>query len=290
MTVRTSSIRPAAVAGSFYPRDGARLRAQLAEMLAVARAERKAPRRAPPKALIVPHAGYQYSGQVAARAYGLLEPFRALIRRVVLIGPSHRVAFRGVALPSVDAFWTPLGPVEVDHDAGAPICVLPRVQVSDAPHAWEHALEVQLPFLQTVLDEFRVVPLVVGQATPRDVAEILDMLWGDERTLIVVSSDLSHYHEYALAAQIDSATVASLLELDPVIDHEQACGATANDAMILCAKRRGLRPRLIDLRNSGDTAGARDRVVGYCSIAFDAGAEGEADGERDADGERNAGA
>jgi len=277
MSARTSSVRPAAVAGAFYPRDGAQLRARLADMLAAAGARDAEPRRVAPKALVVPHAGYEYSGEVAARAYRLLEPFRALIRRVVLIGPSHRVALRGIALPSVDAFWTPLGPVEIDREASASIAVLPQVQVSDAAHAWEHALEVQLPFLQTVLEEFRLVPLVVGQATARDVAEVLEALWGDERTLIVVSSDLSHYHEYALAEQIDSATVASLLRLEPSIDHEQACGATAINAMTLCARRHHLRPSLVDLRNSGDAAGARDRVVGYCSIAFDA------DGERDAD-------
>lgn len=275
MAVQHTSIRPAAVAGTFYPGDEARLRAQLAAMLDRARAESPvqsgatevAPPR-PPKILIAPHAGYVYSGPVAASAYRLLEAHRDLIRRVVVIGPAHRVAFRGIAVPAADAFQTPLGRVAVDAQALRSILALPQVGASDAPHALEHSLEVHLPFLQAVLGEFSIVPLVVGHCSPRDVAQVLEALWGGEETLIVVSSDLSHYHEHALATRIDGATVRSILGMQPTLDHQQACGATPVNAALLCAERHGLRARLLDLRNSGDTAGGRDRVVGYCSIAF----------------------
>jgi len=268
MSARPASIRPAAVAGAFYPRDGERLRAEVGALIDRCAGESCAETAAPPKILIVPHAGYQYSGEVAACAYRLLAPHRGRVRRVVLIGPSHRVAFRGVALPSVGAFWTPLGAVALQDTAALETAGHPALHVADEPHAWEHALEVQLPFLQATLEAFELVPLVVGDASPRDVAEVLDSLWGGEETVVVVSSDLSHYHEHALASQIDSATVKSVLALEARLDHEQACGATAINAALLCARRRGLRPQLLDLRNSGDTAGPRDRVVGYCSIAF----------------------
>ena len=274
---RTSTIRPAAVAGSFYPRDPRELRAQLGSLLAgVDPARSDAPARAP-RMLIAPHAGYQYSGGVAAQAYALLAPHRDRIRRVVLVGPAHRVAFRGIAVPSVDAFWSPLGAVPLDVAAIARLKGLAQVVFDDAPHAWEHALEVQLPFLQSVLADFAIVPLIAGKVSPRDVAQALEVLWGGPETLIVVSSDLSHYHEHAVASRIDASTVQSVLRLEVGIDHDQACGATAIDAAVLCARRHGLRPRLLDLRNSGDTAGPRDRVVGYCAIAFD-----EAEGTDDA--------
>ncbi len=288
MAIATSSIRPAAVAGSFYPGQPDALRAMLESMLEAAqsssdsavpareRRDESIGQAAPPKILIAPHAGYQYSGPVAAHAYRLLGAHRRGISRVVLIGPAHRMAFRGIAAPTVETFWTPLGAVALDVKAIRSIGAMSQVVASDTPHAWEHALEVQLPFLQSVLERFRVVPLVVGDASARDVAQVLDALWGGEETVIVVSSDLSHYHEYALANQIDGATVRSILELRTGLDHAQACGATPINAALLCARRHGLRPRLLDLRNSGDTAGPRDRVVGYCAIAFDE--EGDGDG------------
>jgi AmmeMemoRadiSam system protein B len=267
MASHTSTIRPAAVAGSFYPRDAGRLREQLARMFDAVPPE-SAPAPAP-KLLVAPHAGYQYSGAIAARAYALLAPQRDRIRRVVLIGPAHRVAFRGIAVPSVDAFWSPLGAVPLDTAAIEALRSLPQVSVADAPHAWEHSLEVHLPFLQSVLADFAIVPLIVGDASPLDVAQVLETLWGGPETVVVVSSDLSHYHEYALARQIDASTVQAVLRMEAGIDHEQACGATPINAALLCARRHGLQPRLLDLRNSGDTAGPRDRVVGYCAIAFD---------------------
>jgi AmmeMemoRadiSam system protein B len=274
MASHTSTIRPAAVAGSFYPRDAGRLREQLARMFdAVPPESAQAPA---PKMLVAPHAGYQYSGAIAARAYALLAPQRDRIRRVVLIGPAHRVAFRGIAVPSVDAFWSPLGAVPLDTAAIEALRSLPQVSVADAPHAWEHSLEVHLPFLQSVLADFAIVPLIVGDASPLDVAQVLETLWGGPETVVVVSSDLSHYHEYALARQIDASTVQAVLRMEAGIDHEQACGATPINAALLCARRHGLQPRLLDLRNSGDTAGPRDRVVGYCAIAFDEGPDREA--------------
>jgi MEMO1 family protein len=221
-----------------------------------------------PKALIVPHAGYVYSGPVAAPAYRRLAAGRASVHRVVLLGPVHRVPIRGLALPAARAFATPLGMVAVDAGAVAQALESPQVQVSEAAHALEHSLEVQLPFLQTVLDEFKIVPFAVGDATAEEVAEVIDRLWGGPETLIVVSSDLSHYHPYAAARQIDRGTAAAILALDSSLDHEQACGATPINGFALCARRRGLKPELLDLRNSGDTAGDKSRVVGYAAFAF----------------------
>jgi len=194
----------------------------------------------------------------------------------VLLGPAHRVALRGLALPSVDSFWTPFGAVPIDRAAIERVLALPHVVVSDAAHAWEHALEVQLPFLQATLAQFTLVPFVVGDVSPREVAAVLEALWGGEETLVVISSDLSHYHEYAVARAVDGHTVDAMLALDARIDHDQACGATPVNGALLCASRHGLVPRLLDLRNSGDTAGSRDRVVGYAAIAFEPGADARA--------------
>jgi AmmeMemoRadiSam system protein B len=221
-----------------------------------------------PKALLVPHAGYVYSGPVAALAYRRLAPGRSSIRRVVLLGPVHRVPIRGLALPAADAFATPLGSVAVDRDAVARVLELPQVRVSEPAHALEHSLEVQLPFLQAVLEEFTIVPFAVGDATAEEVAEVIDRLWGGPETLIVVSSDLSHYHPYGAAREVDRATAASILSLASALDHEQACGATPINGFAVCARRHRLKPELLDLRNSGDTAGDKSRVVGYAAFAF----------------------
>ena len=267
MSEHAFSIRPAAVAGTFYPGEPARLRAAVGECLAGA-GDAQAPAR-PPKILIVPHAGYAYSGPVAGRAYAQLRGARGRVRRVVLVGPAHRVAVRGLALPSADAFSTPLGPVPVDRAAVQAACRLPQVSIDDRAHAWEHSLEVQLPFLQEVLDGFAIVPVAAGRADAREVAQLLEALWGGDETLILISSDLSHFLPYEAASAVDAGTVQSILALEPLLDGERACGAAAVNGALLCAARHGLAPRLLDLRNSGDTAGSRDRVVGYCSIAFD---------------------
>lgn len=259
----TTTTRPAAVAGMFYPADRRRLAHDIQRML---EAVKPAPIR--PKALIVPHAGYVYSGPVAASAYALLKDLREVINRVVLLGPVHRVWVQGLALPAVDAFETPLGVVALDEAAMARLLQLPQVEVNEAAHAWEHSLEVHLPFLQTQLDEFVLVPLAVGGATAQQVADALELVWGGEETLIVVSSDLSHYLTYDEARQSDEATARAILELHTDLVGEQACGAHPINGLLLTARRHHLAPHLLDLRNSGDTAGDKSRVVGYGAFAL----------------------
>lgn len=260
----TIALRPAAVAGTFYPASPPEL---LADVDALLRGAARPALRRPPKALIVPHAGYPYSGPIAAGAYARLEPFAAGYRRVVLIGPSHRVYFTGLALPEAGAFATPLGPVEVDAEAVRVARDLAGVPVSAPAHAREHALEVQLPFLMRVLPRFTIVPLVAGEASAEEVAAVLDVLWGGPETLIVVSSDLSHYLPYDDARRLDAATAEEILSLGP-LRHEQACGATPVNGLLAVARRRSLSPVLVDLRSSGDTAGSHDQVVGYGAFAF----------------------
>lgn len=257
--------RPAAVAGAFYPRDAAALASDVASYLRLAPAPRLA---TPPKAIIAPHAGYIYSGAIAASAYALLEGCRERVTRVVLAGPAHRVYVRGAAVPSVDAFASPLGSVPIDRDAVARLRELPFVEVSDAAHAREHSLEVHLPFLQSTLGPFSLVPIVVGGATPAQAAQMLETVWGGEETLIVVSSDLSHYMPYDDARDCDRRTAESIVRLAPAIDPEEACGAGPINGLLEVARRRALAAELVDLRNSGDTAGDRERVVGYAAFAF----------------------
>jgi len=223
---------------------------------------------AAPKAIVVPHAGLVYSGPIAATAYAQLRDRAQHIRRVVLMGPSHRVAFRGLAVPTVDAFVTPLGTVRIDAVARAAVLALPEVSESDRAHALEHSLEVQLPFLQTVLDDFELLPLVAGDAPPDAVADVLERVWGGAETLIVVSTDLSHFHDYATASRRDAETCRRILALEPALDGEDACGCVGLNGLLRLAQRRGLAPCQLDLRNSGDTAGDRDRVVGYAAFGF----------------------
>ncbi|HWS73689.1 MAG TPA: AmmeMemoRadiSam system protein B, partial [Quisquiliibacterium sp.] len=263
-----STHRPAAVAGMFYPADPGVLRAEVTGYLSEALGIDAQLGQVQPKLLVVPHAGYVYSGPVAACAYALLAPWRDRISRVVLLGPTHRVPVRGLAVPTASAFETPLGAVPVDRAAIDALMGLPQVIESDRAHAQEHSLEVQLPFLQAVLGRFSIVPLAVGSADADEVGEVLDRLWGGDETLVLVSSDLSHYLPYRLAGETDSATVSRILAFDSTIDHDEACGATPLNGALRVAKARGLEPRLLDLRNSGDTAGDRSRVVGYCAIAF----------------------
>ena len=268
-----TAVRPAAVAGSFYPADPQALRAVLGSHLASAPAA--APLAQPPKLLVVPHAGYIYSGDVAALGFAPLAHWRGVITRVVLLAPAHRVALRGLAAPSVDAFETPLGRVPLDEYALAALEGLRQVIWADLPHAQEHALEVELPFLQMVLGSgFTLVPLVVGQASPAEVAEVLERVWGGDETLIVVSSDLSHYLPYTRAQASDRATVQRILSFATDLRSEEACGAAPLNGALLAARRHGLTPRLLGLRNSGDTAaGDHHRVVGYAAVAFDAAAQ-----------------
>lgn len=260
-----SSIRRPAVAGLFYPDHSDDLRNMIRGFLRDAGTIGH-----PPKAIIVPHAGYVYSGPVAASAYVLLAAAKSTIRRVVLMGPSHRVGFRGIAVPGADFYATPLGNVPIDRSGLEKILDLPCVGLLDQAHAQEHSLEVHLPFLQEVLGEFELVPLVAGDATPEEAGQVLDRLWGGPETLIVISSDLSHYHDYLTARNLDRATSDAIEHLRPEdIHHESACGRVPVNGLLHLARLKGLSARTVDLRNSGDTAGGKDRVVGYGAYVFE---------------------
>lgn len=257
-------IRQPAVAGTFYSADPQQLAADLRRMLESV----TGPRQRAPKAMIAPHAGYVYSGPIAATAYARLKEAHRDISRVVLIGPSHRVAFSGIGISTAEAFRTPLGDVPLDAVFIAEALSCPGVTALDEAHRQEHSLEVHLPFLQMLLDRFTLVPLVAGDASDEMVAEVLEALWGGPETLIVVSSDLSHYHDYEEASSRDHATAEAIAQLDASFDHRSACGRTPLGGLLKLAKKRGMRIETLDVRNSGDTAGPRDRVVGYGAWAL----------------------
>lgn len=267
-----ASIRPAAVAGHFYPAEPGPLHSAVDTFLQKAEATSDYGLGAdatPPKALIVPHAGYVYSGPVAATAYRLLSKSRGKISRVILLGPSHRFSFSGMAATSATAYETPLGLIPIDQEALGLARNIPLFGIADETHIGEHCLETQLPFLQVVLGDFKLLPIICGQVSGKQIADLLDRLWGGPETLIVVSSDLSHYHDYQNCRTIDASTCIAIEKLDPsIISHEQACGATPVKGLLTAAKRRGMQVKTLDLRNSGDTAGPRDRVVGYGAWAF----------------------
>jgi AmmeMemoRadiSam system protein B/AmmeMemoRadiSam system protein A len=266
-----AAVRPAAVAGMFYPGNARALTDEVDDLLGGA--EALAPRVGFPKAIVVPHAGYIYSGGVAASAYDAVRPARGIVRRVVLLGPVHRVAVRGLATVSDQAFATPLGEVPIDREALDSLADLPQVVTSDVAHAMEHSLEVQLPFLQKTLGSFKLAPFAVGAANVAEVAQVLDRLWGGPETLIVISTDLSHYHAYVDARRIDGETIARIASFATDLDHEEACGATPLNGLLQVAKRKNLSLKLLAACNSGDTAGGRDRVVGYSSFGLFEGAE-----------------
>lgn len=256
--------RPTAVAGTFYPKDPTVLRAQIEAFLG------DVPQTGPaPKAIIAPHAGYRYSGPIAASAYGRIRDLRGRIERVVLLGPAHRVCVRGIATSTAAAFDSPLGSVKLDREAIARVEKLPRVLAFDIAHQDEHSLEVHLPFLQVTLGEFSLVPLAIGDATPGEVAALLDELWGEGETLIVVSSDLSHYLDDAAARALDAETTRAIeaLAYDRIGD-DQACGRMPMRGLLAAAAARGMRVTTLDVRNSGDTSGKRDWVVGYGAWSF----------------------
>ena len=259
-----TTVRTPAVAGMFYPNNPRQLHDQIQGYLAETKAAGPAP-----KAIIAPHAGYIYSGPVAASAYARLQAARNIIHRVVLLGPSHRVGFKGIAISGMDTFATPLGNIPVDQDTVAQLRDLPSVVFLEEAHVREHSLEVHLPFLQEVLGDFKLVPLVIGDATPEQVGTVLEALWGGPETLIVISSDLSHYYDYQTAKQLDIATSQAIESLRfENIGYENACGRNPINGLLWVARRKGLRGETIDLRNSGDTAGPRDQVVGYGAYAF----------------------
>lgn len=257
--------RQPAVAGSFYPANPQQLQQMLTQYLYEAETTAKAP-----KAIIAPHAGYIYSGPIAASAYARLKNAHDVIKRVIIIGPSHRVGFQGLAVSHADTFITPLGNIPVDMLAVQAITQLPFVQYIEQAHSQEHSLEVQLPFLQTMLDDFSIVPIVAGDASPEQVSQVLELLWGGDETLIVISSDLSHYHDYATAQQLDQATSTAIENLQyEQLNYESACGRTPVSGLLKLARDNALIVKNIDLRNSGDTAGDKQRVVGYGAYIID---------------------
>jgi MEMO1 family protein len=266
-----ASVRPPAVAGQFYPADPAELRSQVEGFLREAAVPEGAGL-AFPKAVIAPHAGYVYSGPIAGSAFRALasasESIRRVIRRVVLLGPAHFVPIHGLALPGHPRFATPLGEVAIEPEGAQASLRLPQVRVIPEAHVREHSLEVELPFLQVLLGEFHLVPLVVGQASGKEVAEVLERLWGGPETLIVISSDLSHFLPYDAARRADRETSERILALDGPLHSRQACGAVPINGLLEAARRLGLVPELLDLRNSADTAGDPSRVVGYGAFAF----------------------
>jgi len=261
-------VRPSSVAGLFYPDDPKLLESEVRGFLAAAEPAQAEPQLSP-KALIVPHAGYRYSGPIAAAAYRLLESRRREIKRVILLGPSHRVALTGLGASSAEVFETPLGDVRLDREAIEKVLRLPQVSIDDDAHAEEHSLEVQLPFLQCLLVDFSLVPFSVGDASGEDVAEVLEQLWGGDETLIIISSDLSHFHDYREAQARDAETTRAIEALEPSrLDWESACGRVPVRGLLLTARRKHLAAHTLDVRNSGDTQGGRDRVVGYGAWAF----------------------
>lgn len=261
-----ATVRHPAVAGRFYPADATELRAMVRECLAAAPSPPPGPG---PKAIIAPHAGYVYSGPIAGTAYARLAVDRDLIRRIVLLGPAHRVPFHGLAASSAEAFETPLGIVPIDTEAIATVAALPQVLVFDGAHDVEHSLEVHVPFIQELFADVSLVPLAVGDATPAEVREVLDALWGGPETRIVISSDLSHYHDYDTATRLDEATSRAIELLDfEAILYDHACGRNPINGLLATARARGLTAETIDLRNSGDTAGPRSQVVGYGAYVF----------------------
>jgi AmmeMemoRadiSam system protein B len=257
-------VRPPGVAGSFYPGS----RAELFDTVQTLMSEAGPAKGPPPKAVIAPHAGYVFSGAVAASAYRALEPRARQLRRILLLGPAHFRRVSGLALPGAGRLATPLGETMVDSEAAERALELPQVVEDPAAHEREHCLEVQLPFLQLLFEAVPVVPFLVGAATGDEVAEVLERFWGDHETAIVVSSDLSHYLPYDEAKRVDGETAERILELRGTLAHDEACGATPINGLLIAARRRGLRCRLLDLRNSGETAGGRGRVVGYGAFAF----------------------
>ena len=257
-------MKPPNVAGTFYPGDGDALRREVDAHLERARAEGPAP-----KALIAPHAGYPYSGPVAASAYARLKPRAHEIRRVVLLGPTHYHPIHGVAVSGAESFQTPLGRVPVDAASVRRALEHVFVQRFDPAFEREHSLEVHLPFLMRVLPRFTFVPLLVGRASPAEIDTLLEALWGGPETAIVISSDLSHYLDYERTRRADAETSKAIVALrHDAVGYEQACGRHAVNGLLHLAKRRGLEARALDVRNSGDTAGPRDRVVGYGAYAF----------------------
>jgi AmmeMemoRadiSam system protein B len=254
-------IRQAAVAGTFYPSEPVLLKNMLEHYLKLESETTQVPH-----AIIAPHAGYIYSGPIAASVYKRLQSAHSRIKRILLLGPSHRVGFKGLALSHADFFTTPLGDIPVDTHAVQQLANLPGIQYLDQAHTFEHSLEVHLPFLQIVLDDFTLIPVVVGDAHPEQIMQAIELFWGDEQTLTVISSDLSHFHDYETAQKMDQQTSQWIENLEyEKLSYESACGRLPISGILALARKKQLRVTTVDLRNSGDTAGSQDkhRVVGY---------------------------
>jgi MEMO1 family protein len=264
VSLRTMQIREPAVAGMFYPGEAKDLVAAVDGFLAQARGSHAEP----VKAVIAPHAGYVYSGPIAGSAYHALAPRGDSVTRVVVVGPSHRVPFSGLATSSAAGFATPLGVLPVDRDAVRDLLKDALVHENDRAHAQEHSLEVHLPFVQRIFPRASVIPLLAGDDDYRRVAEMLERLWGGDETAIVVSSDLSHYLDYASACRVDRETAETIESRKAgEVNFDQACGATPINGLLQVATSHGLALHTLDLRNSGDTAGPRAEVVGYGAFA-----------------------
>ncbi len=256
------SIRQAAVAGQFYPADKIQLQTQIDQLMATGKVQSGAR----PEALIVPHAGYVFSGRTAAQAYQSLISRRHEIKRVILFGPAHRVYLAGMALPSVDSFRTPLGDIPLDRENIARVATLPGVIESDEVHRLEHSLEVQLPFLQSILDDFLLIPVAVGDCDADTVASLLDSLWGGNDSLTIISTDLSHFHPYDVAEKIDASTCQKILDKSSNLTGKEACGARVLNGLMRSKHAQALDIELLACCNSGNTAGDKNRVVGYGSF------------------------
>ena len=269
----TESVRPPAVASLFYPGEAAELKQNLREMLEKA-SEAEDPNEDLPagqhlRALIVPHAGYVYSGTTAALAYHLLRKNRDDFHRILLLGPAHRVWLEGIAFPGTDAFETPLGRIPLAKQQIRELLRFPEVQLRDDAHQDEHCLEVQLPFLQEILNEFELIPAVVGEISPDSLSGLLENLLEDPQNLLLLSTDLSHFHSYSEAQAIDQKTAEAIESFeDEKILPEQACGAHPLRGLLRHARIQGWKIQRLGLCNSGDTAGSKDRVVGYGAWAL----------------------
>jgi AmmeMemoRadiSam system protein B len=256
--------RPAAVADMFYTGNGGQLAAQVSDFMEV-----EQDNRLKPKALIVPHAGFIYSGATAGHGYALVKKLAGVVKKIVLIGPCHRVWVKGLAIPGCQYFETPLGKVEIDSNSLAALAKFPQVVISNEAHQQEHSIEVQLPFLQSIFPQFQLIPMVIGEITSEALAEVLEFLWGGEETLIVISSDLSHFLDYDAAIAIDAKTSHAIENFDSdSISPEMACGSAGIKALLQVAKTKNLQVKTIQQCNSGDTAGSKDRVVGYGTYAI----------------------
>ncbi len=258
-------VRTTAVAGAFYPSEPEILSKDIQRYIE----ETPSVSLPVPKAIIVPHAGYEYSAGVAASAYKLLKSGRKSIKKVVILAPSHKIGFNGMALTKASAYETPLGNVEIDKEMNEQLLALPLVDYLEEAHKSEHSLEVQLPFLKEALDDFKLIPVITGNASPTDVETLLETVWGKKDTLIVISTDLSHYLPYNEACILDNKTKTAIENLDiDSIEQEQACGYVPLKGMLTIAKAKKMQVETLEVKNSGDTSGSKNRVVGYGAWAF----------------------